>query len=111
MEAYFCILLMQICYSVSDILARKELAKSRSYWKTLRGRWIIPYVVLGLTGVFIHLYVYHLMYMGRAMIFKSCLALILSAVVGSLFLHEKMTLKQGVALLLVFGAIFIQGMR
>lgn len=102
---------MQICYSVSDILARKEFVKSRSYWKTLRGRWIIPYVVLGLTGVFIHLYVYHLMYMGRTMIFKSCLALILSAVVGSLFLHEKMTLKQGVALLLVFGAIFIQGMR
>ncbi len=111
MIAYFYILLMQLFYSTSDILARKELAKSHSYWKTIRGAWIISYVGLGLSGVFINLYVYHLMYMGRAMIFKSCLALLLSAVIGSLFLHEKITLKQSIALLLVVGAIIIQGMR
>lgn len=111
MFAYFCILITQIFYSASDILARKELAKSRSFWKTITGAWFVPYLGLNVIGLLLNLYVYHLMYMGRAIIFKSCLALLLSAVIGSFFLHEKITLKQTIALLLVIGAIFIQGGR
>ena len=111
MVTYFYILLTQIFYSASDILARKELAKTHSYWKTLKGLWIVPYLGLNLSGILINLYVYHVMLMGRAMIFKSCLALFLSAVVGSFYLHERIRFKQGLALFLILVAIIIQGTR
>ncbi len=111
MVLYIYILFLQICFSLADILARKYLAHKRNFWHSLSGTWMISYTGFTLLGVFVLLYVYHSMYLGRAMILKSCLSLFLSALVGSLYLKEKITLKQICALCLIIGAIFLQGTR
>ena len=100
----------QLLFSISNILGRQHMKASNvSYWRLLARSWIVGYLSIRVVAIFLNLYVFYSMYISRASICSSCISLLFSAVIGSLYLKEKITKYSLFALMLIVIALILQG--
>lgn len=112
MEIILIIFLYQLFFSISDIMGRKNMKLSgKSYLYLIAKPWIINYLLLRIIAISLMLYVFYNMYVGRAIVCSSGLSLLISAIIGSLYLKEKISKKYLLALMLIIIAVFLQGWR
>lgn len=112
MKILFIIFFYQLLFSVSDILGRKNMKiAGQSYLSLIKRPWIIFYLSIRVVAVSLMLYVFYQMYVGRAVLCSAGMSLLISAVIGSLYLKEKISKKSLLALALIICALFIEGWR
>ena len=112
MKIIFIIFLFQLIFSISDIMGRQNMKLAgESYWNLIKRRWLIVYLSIRVIAVYLMLYVFYNMYVGRAIVCSAGMSLLISAVIGSLYLKEKVSKKSFVALGLIIVAIVLQGWR
>lgn len=102
----------QFLFSLSDIIGRKNMRKSGDgYWTLIARPWLLFYVAIRVLAVSLMLYVYYSMYIGRASVCSTAISLLISALIGSVYLKEKISSKSLIGLLFVFAALILQGWR
>ena len=112
MEIILIIFCYQLLFSISDILGRKNMKiAGQSYFELLQRPWLIFYLSVRVVAVSLMLYVFYHMYVGRAVVCSAGMSLLISAIIGSLYLKEKICKKTLFALALIMTAIVLQGWR
>lgn len=112
MEIILIIFFYQLLFSISDIMGRKNMKSvDESYWRLIRKPWLIIYLSLRVVAVSLMLYVFYNMYVGRAVVCSASMALLISAVIGSMYLKEKVSVKSKLAMTLIVIALMLQGWR
>lgn len=112
MKLLLIIFFYQLLFSISDIMGRKNMKQpGQSYLSLLKKPWLIAYLSIRVVAVSTMLYVFYNMYVGRAIVCSAAMALLISAIIGSLYLKEKISKKSLCALAFILVAIILQGWR
>lgn len=112
MKIILLIFFYQFLFSMSDIIGRKSMRLTgKSYLNLIKRPWIIGYMLLRVVAVSLMLYVFYNMYVGRAVVCSAGMSLLISAIIGSLYLKEKISKNSILALTLIIVALFLQGWR
>ena len=112
MNIIIIIFLFQLLFSIGDIMGRKNMKQqARNYWYLIKKPWLIIYLSLRIMAVSLMLYVFYNMYVGRAVVCSAGMALLISAVIGSLYLKEKISPRSYLALSFIVIALVLQGWR
>ena len=102
----------QFLFSLSDIIGRKNMRKRRaSYWALVMKPWLLLYLAVRVMAISLMLYVYYSMYVGRASVCSAALSLLIAALIGSVYLKEKISKKSLIGLLFIMIALILQGWR
>ena len=102
----------QLLFSISDIIGRKNMKLTgKSYFYLIKKPWLISYISMRVIAVSLMLYVFYNVYVGRAVVCSAGMSLIISALIGSIFLKEKISNKSFIAVSLIVVALILQGWR
>lgn len=80
-----------------------------SYWRLITKSWLVRYILLRIFAIAGMLYVYYSMYIGRASVCSAGISLLITSILGSLYLKEKISKKSLFALTLIIIALVLQG--
>ena len=112
MKIILIIFCYQLFFSISDIIGRQNMRiAGQSYLNLIKRPWIIAYLLLRVAAVSLMLYVFYNMYVGRAVVCSASMSLLISAVIGSVYLKEKISKKSILALAFIVTALILQGWR
>lgn len=112
MKIILIIFFYQLLFSISDIMGRKNMKlPGKSYLSLIGKPWLIFYLSIRVIAVSIMLYVFYNMYVGRAIVCCAGISLLISAIIGSLYLKEKISKKSLLAVSFIIIALFLQGWR
>ena len=102
----------QLLFSISDIIGRKNMKeRGVGYWSLIMRPWLLLYLLVRVGAISLMLYVYFGMYVGRASVCSAAIALLITALIGSLYLKEKSSIKSLIGLILIVIALVLQGWR
>ena len=93
-------------------MGRKNMKfAGQSYLCLIKKPWLICYLSIRVVAVSLMLYVFYNMYVGRAVLCSAGMSLLISAVIGSLYLKEKISKTSVLALIFIIAALVIEGWR
>jgi drug/metabolite transporter (DMT)-like permease len=101
------ILIAQILFTTGDILARSNLSKTGFHLSSFLHLWFVAYVLLRTVATGIQLWVLSHVQIGRVMGLFGATSIVISSLIGVLWLKEIISLTSYVGISLAVIAIFI----
>lgn len=84
----------QLIFTASDLMGRYYIVKYGFSLANFLSLWFVVYWLLKILGIFCQLYVFTATKLGKTMVLFAAVSIILSNVLGYLFLHEILTAKE-----------------
>ena len=103
------IIVVQVLFSVSNLLARSQMRSQQWDWILFTQLWLYMYLAMQLAGIFLQLYVFTTFELGKASTILSVIGVIASVALGWLVLGEKLSPLTYLAVIIAIIAILILG--
>ena len=101
----------QLVYSASDFMGRLYMSRHGFHWATFFTGWFLVYFIIRQIAMFGQLYVFAYVPLGKTMALLAAASIILSNILGVLFLKEILTPAAYVGVSLAILAILIMTFR
>ncbi len=107
MPVFLLLFLSQILFTCSDFVARSAMSKYGFHLAAFQASWFILYLALRLTAMFGQLYIFANFSLGKTALLFAATSIVLSNLLGLLFLGEIITIPVYIAGFLVILALVI----
>ena len=96
----FILIITQLLFTASDLLGRYYMVKFGFNVANFLSPWFVAYWLLKIIGIFGQLYVFTATKLGKTMALFAAVSIILSNVLGYLLLHEILTTREYIGVML-----------
>jgi hypothetical protein len=103
----YVVLISSVLFTITDFLARSNLAKSGFTYHILSQPWFIVYCLLRLTATACQLYVFSSVELGKTAALFGAISIVFSNLIGLLLLKEVLSVSSYIGILLAVSAFTI----